>query len=68
MAQIVTLGELLVDMCPAEIGRRMAEVTAFFPKPGGAPANVAAAEFPGQASAHISRRRWPGKAYWQSLR
>ncbi|MGD8583761.1 MAG: PfkB family carbohydrate kinase [Chloroflexota bacterium] len=39
---VVCLGELLVDMFPAEIGRRLAEVTAFYPKPGGAPANVAA--------------------------
>ncbi len=40
---IVSLGELLVDMFPAELGRRMAEVTAFRPQPGGAPANVAVA-------------------------
>lgn len=40
---IVCLGELLVDMFPAEIGRRLTEVTAFNPKPGGAPANVAVA-------------------------
>ncbi|MCP4167208.1 MAG: carbohydrate kinase [Chloroflexi bacterium] len=40
---IVTLGELLIDMFPAEIGRRLADVTAFYPKPGGAPANVAVA-------------------------
>jgi fructokinase len=40
---IVTLGELLVDMFPAELGRRLAEVSAFRPKPGGAPANVAVA-------------------------
>lgn len=40
---IVTLGELLIDMFPAEIGVRLAEVTAFNPKPGGAPANVAVA-------------------------
>jgi fructokinase len=40
---IVSLGELLVDMFPAELGRRMADVTAFRPKPGGAPANVAVA-------------------------
>ncbi len=43
MAEIVTLGELLVDMFPAELGRHMAHVTAFHPKPGGAPANVAVA-------------------------
>ncbi len=40
---ITTLGELLIDMFPAEIGRRLADVTAFHPKPGGAPANVAVA-------------------------
>ncbi len=40
---IVSLGELLVDMFPAELGRRMAEVTAFHTKPGGAPVNVAVA-------------------------
>jgi fructokinase len=40
---IVCLGELLVDMFPAELGRRLDEVSAFRPKPGGAPANVAVA-------------------------
>jgi fructokinase len=40
---VVCLGELLVDMFPAELGRRLAEVSAFRPKPGGAPANVAVA-------------------------
>jgi len=40
---ITTLGELLIDMFPAQIGRRLADVTAFHPKPGGAPANVAVA-------------------------
>ncbi|MBI4674194.1 MAG: carbohydrate kinase [Chloroflexi bacterium] len=39
----VTLGELLMDMVPAETGRRLTEVSAFSPKPGGAPANVAVA-------------------------
>ncbi len=39
----VTLGELLIDMFPAETGRRFNEVTAFIPKAGGAPANVAVA-------------------------
>ena len=38
---IVSLGELLVDMFPAELGRSLVEVSAFRPKPGGAPANVA---------------------------
>lgn len=41
--RIVTLGELLVDMFPAEMGKPLAEVSAFLPKPGGAPANVAVA-------------------------
>jgi fructokinase len=40
---VLTLGELLFDMFPAEIGRGMTEVSAFRPKPGGAPANVAVA-------------------------
>jgi fructokinase len=40
---IVCLGELLVDMFPAEMGRRLIDVSAFRPKPGGAPANVAVA-------------------------
>ncbi len=40
---IICLGEMLMDMFPAETGRRLAEVSAFLPKPGGAPANVAAA-------------------------
>ncbi len=39
----VTLGELLIDMLPAETGRSFAQVSAFIPKPGGAPANVAVA-------------------------
>ncbi|MFC1716694.1 PfkB family carbohydrate kinase [Candidatus Poribacteria bacterium] len=40
---IVCLGELLVDMFPAETGQKLAEVSAFHPKPGGAPANVSVA-------------------------
>lgn len=40
---IVSLGEILVDMFPAELGRGLTEVSAFRPKPGGAPANVAVA-------------------------
>ena len=40
---IVCLGEILMDMFPAEIGRSMVDVSAFLPKPGGAPANVAVA-------------------------
>jgi fructokinase len=34
---------MLIDMFPAETGRRLVEVSAFYPKPGGAPANVAVA-------------------------
>lgn len=41
--KLLTMGELLIDMFPAEIGRRLAQVQAFYPKPGGAPANVAVA-------------------------
>jgi len=40
---VVCLGELLVDMFPTEMGRPLAEVPAFRPTPGGAPANVAVA-------------------------
>lgn len=40
---IVCLGEVLIDMFPAEVGRRLTEVSAFQPKPGGAPANAAVA-------------------------
>ena len=40
---LVCLGEALVDMFPAEIGRPLAAVSAFRPVPGGAPANVAVA-------------------------
>ena len=40
---IVSLGELLIDMFPEKIGPRIGEVQAFLPKPGGAPANVAVA-------------------------
>jgi len=40
---IICLGEILIDMFPAEVGRSMMEVSAFLPKPGGAPANVAVA-------------------------
>ena len=40
---IVCLGELLIDMFPSELGKPLAEVSSFRPKPGGAPANVAVA-------------------------
>ena len=40
---IVTLGEMLIDMFPSQIGLNLVNVPAFHPKPGGAPANVAVA-------------------------
>ena len=40
---LICLGELLIDLFPAEVGRRLTEVSAFHPKPGGAPGNVAVA-------------------------
>ena len=40
---LICLGELLIDMFPAELGRPHAEVSAYRPWPGGAPANVAVA-------------------------
>ena len=40
---ITSLGEILIDMFPAEIGRGLVEVSSFRPVPGGAPANVAVA-------------------------
>ena len=40
---IITLGEFLIDMFPGEIGTHMDEVEYFYPKAGGAPANVAVA-------------------------
>lgn len=53
---IISLGELLVDMFPAELGRPLAQVSAFRPKPGGAPANVAvAARRLGKSSAFIGK-------------
>lgn len=53
---IVCLGEILIDMFPAEVGRSMMDVSAFLPKPGGAPANVAvAASRLGAKSAFIGK-------------
>ena len=53
---LVCLGEILIDLFPAELGRRLAEVSAFLPKPGGAPANVAvAAARLGKKSAFIGQ-------------
>jgi fructokinase len=54
--QIVTLGELLIDMIPGEVGLPLKEVRSFHPKPGGAPANVAvAASRLGASSAFIGK-------------
>ena len=53
---IVTLGEMLVDMFPSQIGLNLVNVPAFHPKPGGAPANVAvAAARLGKKSAFIGK-------------
>ncbi len=43
MMDVVCLGDILMDMFPAEVGRRLAETSAFHPKPGGSQANVAVA-------------------------
>lgn len=56
MFDIVCLGELLVDMFPAEPGMRLHNVSAFRPVPGGAPANAAvAAARLGRLSAFIGK-------------
>ena len=56
MVDIVCLGEMLIDLFPAEIGRPLAAVSAFYPVPGGAPANVAiAAARLGARSAFIGK-------------
>jgi fructokinase len=53
---LICLGELLIDMFPAELGRKHAEVSAYRPVAGGAPANVAvAARRLGAASAFIGK-------------
>lgn len=53
---IVCLGEVLIDMFSAEVGVKLTEVSAFRPKPGGAPANVAvAAKRLGAKSAFIGK-------------
>lgn len=53
---VVCMGEILIDLFPAELGRKLTEVSAFRPKPGGAPANVAvAAERLGAHSAFIGK-------------
>lgn len=53
---LVCFGELSVDLFPAESDRRLAEVSAFLPKPGGEPANVAVAAVRlGLASAFVGK-------------
>jgi fructokinase len=53
---LVCLGELLIDFFPDQVGCLLADVKAFQPKPGGAPANVAvAASRLGYASAFIGK-------------
>ncbi len=43
MIDVTCLGEALIDMFSAEVGKPLAEVSTFYPMPGGAPANVAVA-------------------------
>ena len=53
---VLCLGEILIDMFPGEVGKRLQDVTSFHPKPGGAPANVAvAASRLGARSAFIGK-------------
>ena len=53
---LVCLGEYLIDFFPQQVGKPLTEVTAFHPKPGGAPANVAvAASRLGYKSAFIGK-------------
>jgi len=40
---LISLGIILVDMFPVEVGKHLVEVSSFTPKPGGATANVAVA-------------------------
>ena len=55
---LICLGELLIDMFPAELGRKHAEVSAYRPVPGGAPANVAVARPAAWARRPRSSARW----------
>lgn len=41
--ELVCMGVLIMDMFPSETGKKLAEVSAYKPTPGGAPANVAVA-------------------------
>ncbi|MBA2679787.1 MAG: carbohydrate kinase, partial [Ktedonobacteraceae bacterium] len=43
MIDVTCLGEALIDMFSVEVGRPLSEVSAFYPMPGGAPANLAVA-------------------------
>lgn len=53
---IVSIGEILIDMFPAEVGRKLADVTSFLPNPGGSCANVAvSAARLGKKSAFIGK-------------
>ncbi len=56
LMDVVSLGEILIDMFPAKVGYALAEVKSFHPKPGGACANVAvAAARLGKSSAFIGK-------------
>ena len=41
MRRVYTIGEILIDFFPSEIGVPLKEVSGFTKQPGGAPANVA---------------------------
>ena len=59
MIDVTCLGEALIDMFSVEVGRPLTEVSAFYPMPGGAPANLAVAVARQGAS---SRNRATAKA------
>ena len=53
---ITSIGIILVDMFPSQVGMPLVEVPAFMPMPGGAPANVAvAAQRLGSSTAFIGK-------------
>lgn len=43
MKKLIAIGEALIDFAPSQSGKKIKEVESFFPKTGGAPANVCGA-------------------------
>ena len=43
MKKLISIGEALIDFIPMDVGKRIADVSGFEPKVGGAPANVCGA-------------------------